>query len=41
MALMGYRFLRTGGIEVLRMMEAAPDPHPATGEGGMHHHHEH
>jgi uncharacterized protein len=36
MALMGWRFLRTGGLEMLRMMEM-----PATTEAASHEHHEH
>jgi uncharacterized protein len=36
MALMGWRFLRTGGLEMLRMMEM-----PATTETASHEHHEH
>ena len=35
-ALLGWRFLRTGGPEMLRMMEAPPAEH-----GGAHEHHEH
>ena len=38
MALLGWRFLRTGGLEMLRMMEMPPVM-PADGES--HHHHEH
>jgi uncharacterized protein len=36
MAVMGWRFLRTGGLEMLRMMEM-----PATTEAASHEHHEH
>ncbi|TMD87400.1 MAG: permease [Chloroflexi bacterium] len=35
-AVLGWRFLRTGGPEMLRMMEASPAEH-----GGAHEHHEH
>jgi uncharacterized membrane protein YraQ (UPF0718 family) len=35
-AVLGWRFLRTGGLDMLRMMEASPDDH-----GQMAHHHHH
>jgi len=37
-ALLGWRFLSTGGVQMLRMMEARPGPAMA---GHEHHHHEH
>ncbi len=42
-AVLGWRFLRTGGPEMLRMMQAAPAPPRPTGHEGhghepMHHH---
>ena len=39
MALLGWRFLRTGGLEMLRMMEMPPATDVSAGES--HHHHQH
>jgi len=46
LAVLGWRFLRTGGLEMLRMMEMPADNHPAhdgadvtPGEETPHHHH--
>jgi len=36
-AVLGWRFLRTGGVEMLRAMESAPEP----GHEMVHHHHGH
>jgi uncharacterized protein len=36
MALLGWRFLRTGGMEMLRMMEMPPDEHAHHDHGGHH-----
>ncbi|HET9780166.1 MAG TPA: permease [Candidatus Dormibacteraeota bacterium] len=36
-AVLGWRFLRTGGVEMLRAMESAPEP----GHEMVHHHHDH
>ena len=36
-ALLLWRFLRTGGLEMLRMMNASPDAHAH--DGHSHHHH--
>mgnify|MGYP002400689047 CR=1 FL=1 len=40
MALLGWRFLRTGGLEMLRMMEMPPAADVSSGDLG-HHHHQH
>jgi uncharacterized protein len=40
MALLGWRFLRTGGLEMLRMMEAAP-PVKSDDPASHQHHHQH
>jgi len=40
-AVLGWRFLRTGGPEMLRMMGAAPAPKPAGHEGRGHEHMHH
>jgi uncharacterized protein YacL len=38
MALLGWRFLRTGGLEMMRMMEGAP---VSSADDSASHHHEH
>jgi len=38
-ALLGWRFLRTGGIEMLRTMEASAPAHGGASEHHEHHHH--
>ena len=41
-AVLGWRFLRTGGVAMLRMMEAAPAPgHEMVHDHGHHHEHHH
>ena len=41
-AVLGWRFLRTGGVEMLREMERAPDPqHEMVHDHHEHHHHQH
>jgi len=40
MALMGWRFLRTGGLEMLRMMEMPP-ANDVNAADSHHHHHQH
>jgi hypothetical protein len=38
MALLGYRFLRSGGLDMLRMMDAPP---ARADDAAAHHHHHH